>query len=854
VLVPKYDPNEPRDPGGKWTDGGSDGSDDGDEGKHPGEGYSTSARLIKGVIHTNNVYDAQRALFEKKKVELSQPKQVSTLIKRLGETAKEMEEHGEKAPLFNLCDVSVKGTNLFCAESKGIPRVEMPVIPAKQTKAFVAHLEDQGYVVEKGKEYAANLRATQDQIDGAKVAVSMKRLKKEGVYKRIIVSKDDYILDGHHTWAGQLGLDAKDNNLHDDKSVKIFRVDISITKLLAEAEKWTGGKGKKPAGQAELMIPVGKVFAAMLWQLDELQVGSDEWNKATDAELAAVLKKQRWDAIKAQSLAVLQLTEELKKKVTKAHEPREETEVELWPDQDEGRYDFMDRCILALIPCVGEDKANEVCAEKWDESKRLGRNPPKKSFIKFYGLSANLVVEPCGKACVACKGASAPFKDFDESEHPRDDHGRFTDAGGGSGATPDEAPAGSHGPFQILSKERVATWLKQAEEAHNSTSRRAGGDEDVAYQQIRGALGLYLRTDQPAIDHGNVALFVAYDDDNKLQAAVATRYSASKKESMVAFGGGLDNSARTAVIKRAAEHAFDMGAQRVESAAFHDEEAVLKSYKDAGFREVSRGHGVVSLIIGKDRTAAEETQVKIDTRSHVEKVKDAAFGVAKDLKYDTDKIIIATSEEKYNFTLNGKQCVAAGLAYTRDPDPNLRGKIKLFPDQIYGEQTAKAVTAHEIEHIKFQNAYDRYQEEFKAVMSEPPPPPRPEAENYWERVGGSSAIMHPDGSLRAPYDKKYPAYTLMHEAYFKPAPEKFVNGDGVSPYSEKYWKQWEEKDKSGVAFFAAQHETLAEMAIERYMKGSFPLPKGTSLANKRANSRVWRSLYRAVDKVWKIKK
>jgi len=40
--------------------------------RHPGTGYSASARLIDGVIHTPNVYNAQRALFENKKVDLKQ--------------------------------------------------------------------------------------------------------------------------------------------------------------------------------------------------------------------------------------------------------------------------------------------------------------------------------------------------------------------------------------------------------------------------------------------------------------------------------------------------------------------------------------------------------------------------------------------------------------------------------------------------------------------------------------------------------------------------------------------------------------------------------------------------------------
>lgn len=248
--------DEPRDPHGRWTSGG--GGSDGDR-EHPGAGYSKSAYVDdKGVIHTNNVYDAQRALFEDRKVELKQPKQVSTLIKRLGETAAEMAEAGEQAPVFNLCNVSIEGTNLFCAEQKGIKRAEMPVIPAKRTKDFVKHLKSLGYATAKSTERADHLRASQNEISGSKVAAAMTRIDKEGFYKRIVVSDDDYILDGHHTWAGQLGVDARDGTLKGDKHVKITRVAIPIIKLIEIADQWTKDQGiaKKPASEA----PKGYTF------------------------------------------------------------------------------------------------------------------------------------------------------------------------------------------------------------------------------------------------------------------------------------------------------------------------------------------------------------------------------------------------------------------------------------------------------------------------------------------------------------------------------------------------------------------------------------------------------------------
>lgn len=268
-ILRKYNPDQPRVPagspeGGQFGEGGGGGG----EAKHPGKGYSKGAYVKGGVIYTKNVADAQRALYENRNVELDQPKKVSTLIKRLGNEAAKWEKEGKKAPTFDLCRVSVSGTNLFCGESKGIPRVEMPQVARKETKDFLKYLKKEGYGVEKGKEFAADLRATQNQLDGAKVAGIIKdklRPNPDAPIKRLVVSKDNYILDGHHHWAAKLGMDAADGNLRNDAKMRVARVNISITKLLKEADKYTGGKGKVGVGKAEL------------WEIFNIDDVAEEW-------------------------------------------------------------------------------------------------------------------------------------------------------------------------------------------------------------------------------------------------------------------------------------------------------------------------------------------------------------------------------------------------------------------------------------------------------------------------------------------------------------------------------------------------------------------------------------------------
>ena len=250
--------------------GEGEGGEGGGKGDHPGPGYSASAHVDKnGVIHTSNVYDAQRALSENRKVELNQPRTVSVLLKRLGEVSKKMIAQGKEAPTFNLCNVSLKGTNLFCADSKGIERVKMPQLDKQQTKDFLKYLKKQDYEVTKEKQFASHLRATQNELNGAKVAAGAEKIREnDGKVKSIIISKDDYILDGHHAWAAKLGLDAADNILDNDTKMRVSRVDISITKLLAEAEKFTGGKGHKDVGETKSL---GDIMGEFVRDVDYIQ-------------------------------------------------------------------------------------------------------------------------------------------------------------------------------------------------------------------------------------------------------------------------------------------------------------------------------------------------------------------------------------------------------------------------------------------------------------------------------------------------------------------------------------------------------------------------------------------------------
>jgi hypothetical protein len=268
--------------------------------------YSVEAYVRNGVIYTPNVYDATRALYEGRNVILKQPKQVSTLVQHLGEVSARMVEMGGKAPNFDLCHVAIKGTNLFCADTRGIPRIKMPQMSKLQTKAFVVHLIKQGYDVEKDTEKASHLRATQNQLVGAKVAANVQRMKDNPKLRdrRIVISKDDYILDGHHKWAALLALDAKNNRLGDLK-MRVSRVDIDIITLLKLAHQFTGGKGAKgtgahdafeeeqhPRGEHGRWLEKGNEKLNALWQTQLSTTLNKNWAAQAQEKYRVVLKQE----------------------------------------------------------------------------------------------------------------------------------------------------------------------------------------------------------------------------------------------------------------------------------------------------------------------------------------------------------------------------------------------------------------------------------------------------------------------------------------------------------------------------------------------------------------------------------
>jgi hypothetical protein len=198
--------------------------------------------------------------------------QISTVVDKLAQLGAEAKAKGEQAPNFNLCKVSIPGTNLYCDGNKGIPREDMPQfkgtpVPgspadnlpkdnngeADTEEFFKRMLEKDGIKVSEPVTVPPDrLKATQSELVGVKVAGMSKVLEDpnhpayEKITAPIYVSNDGYVLDGHHRWAAVVAHNAANPDKQIPMNVRVIdeRIEPLVKRSNIFAEK-IGIRAKK---------------------------------------------------------------------------------------------------------------------------------------------------------------------------------------------------------------------------------------------------------------------------------------------------------------------------------------------------------------------------------------------------------------------------------------------------------------------------------------------------------------------------------------------------------------------------------------------------------------------------------
>ena len=102
--------------------------------------------------------------------------------------------------MSNLCDIK----SGLCTGHLDIPRIKMPQIPDEIMPDLLMHLESYGYELFATAIPVSELTPTQNELHTNKVCDMVENYldgKFPTITDTIIVSSDNYIIDGHHRWA-----------------------------------------------------------------------------------------------------------------------------------------------------------------------------------------------------------------------------------------------------------------------------------------------------------------------------------------------------------------------------------------------------------------------------------------------------------------------------------------------------------------------------------------------------------------------------------------------------------------------------------------------------------------------------
>lgn len=198
----------------------------------------------------------------------------------------------------------------FAKESgtKNIPRSEMPQIKAENRGAMVNFMKARDIDNEKDEVQASSLKPTQQEFSPAKVK---KAMEFNGGNRSILVSNDNYILDGHHQW-----LAAREKG----ETVKVTRLNAPIEQLVPLAKEMPSTETEDNAGNLtatgnEETATTGKLNSDSGKQSEQKAVETAETGKLIEqepatteqqAELPPILKttKRKWLQSEAKKLGI----------------------------------------------------------------------------------------------------------------------------------------------------------------------------------------------------------------------------------------------------------------------------------------------------------------------------------------------------------------------------------------------------------------------------------------------------------------------------------------------------------------------------------------------------------------------
>jgi hypothetical protein len=129
----------------------------------------------------------------------------------------------------------------------GIYRRDMPQIPSKAVPEYLSWLLSRGVAHKRLAVPVGKLRATQRDLNLAKAEKLTLANDKVFLKKPVLVSSDNYLLDGHHRWAALLNIDPNED-------IEVIQINLQIKELLNLTHEFPKTE-YKDIGEARSRVP-----------------------------------------------------------------------------------------------------------------------------------------------------------------------------------------------------------------------------------------------------------------------------------------------------------------------------------------------------------------------------------------------------------------------------------------------------------------------------------------------------------------------------------------------------------------------------------------------------------------------
>ena len=202
----------------------------------------------------------------------------------------------------------------YMKKSLGKKREQMPQIDPDDVESYLSHFRNK-YKVTKIVKKISELKPSQDDINDGKL---LKFIKNEADWKKreYIISKDGYLIDGHHSWAQGLEFDP-------DHEVDVYQIGLPIKRLLSISnmmkitkkkdinDKIVKAEGLKKHKTVEEIAKLHKVDKSVIFK--QLAIGVKiEKEHTTDTKIAKTIALQHIEEFVYYYTNLLDMEKEMK--------------------------------------------------------------------------------------------------------------------------------------------------------------------------------------------------------------------------------------------------------------------------------------------------------------------------------------------------------------------------------------------------------------------------------------------------------------------------------------------------------------------------------------------------------------